>query len=461
MKTVCKRLALLLLPILGSIALLPAGEGPAQGRKRVTILHTKDMEVLTAAEVRELGFTDYPDIPEAENAAWDYIEAMNRMKIPGSGDYHPACEKEWDKWQSYAGSPPLREFPDAAVFAPLLADNAEAMAAIARATAKERGAFPVHAGAKNFIWGTLLPHLGGARSLARLVRLDALQHFSQGKQADAVRGLAQMFALSRHLRYDTFLIGGLVRVAIVSITHRTALQMAQDPRCEEATLRAIEACLREAEAALPRSDESLKSERLCNLFMVRYMVSPKGIGDMGEFGLPFKGDPDPDWAATQSRAARLLLPDRLVIADFEAWWERMLARVDKPFPEYRKAAAEQGNDLGTRDWNLLASLLLPALGRAHEAFVICQSENRLVRSACLLLLHQRQKKAWPQAIGEIPELAKPEFQDPLTGKPFLYHLQPNGGRLLYSPGTDLVDNGGDGDLETGRKDGKDLVIRFE
>lgn len=457
MKTVCKRLALLLLPILGGLGLLSAGEDPAQGRKRVTILDQKDMEVLTAAEVRELGFPDYPDIPEAENAAWDCIEAMNRMKIPGHGTYHPACEKEWDKWQSGVELLPLREFPDAAVFAPLLADNAEAMAAIARTTAKERGAFPVHSGAKDFIVGALLPHLGGARSLARLVRLNSLQDFSQGKQADAVRGLAQMFALSRHLRYGTFLIGGLVRVAIASMAHWTALQMAQDPRCEAATLRAIEACLREAEATLPRSDESLKSERLCNLIMVRYMVSPRG---MAEFGLPFKGDLDPDWAATQSRAARLLLPDRLVIADFEVWWERMLARVDKPFPEYRKTAAEQGADLGTRDWNLLATLLLPAIDRAHGAFVACQSENRLARAACLILLQQRQRKAWPQAIGEIPELAKPEFQDPLTGKPFLYRAQDKG-CLLYSPGTDLVDNGGDGDLGTGKQDGKDLVIRLE
>jgi hypothetical protein len=96
----------------------------------------------------------------------------------------------------------------------------------------------------------------------------------------------------------------------------------------------------------------------------------------------------------------------------------------------------------TRPWNFLAKQI-PSSAPGPDTFVRAQTYLNLAQLACALerycLIHHQ----YPERLEDLaPQFIRRTPQDFLIGQPLKYRRTPDGRFVLYSVGSDRVDNGG-------------------
>jgi len=154
----------------------------------------------------------------------------------------------------------------------------------------------------------------------------------------------------------------------------------------------------------------------------------------------------PDGQRIRAAILRIVLPDRTVAAHFNAFYDR-LESVCSP----RLSAAEVAKRINDGSflracyempkWDILAPLLLPALGQAVLKYIDADARRRLSEGVILLRQYKNKHGQWPDRLDEIKAFQTPAMTDPYTNRAFVFKRKKNGW-ILYSVGANLRDDGG-------------------
>ena len=88
---------------------------------------------------------------------------------------------------------------------------------------------------------------------------------------------------------------------------------------------------------------------------------------------------------------------------------------------------------------VLSSMLLPSVGKVATRIGFAQTAVDHARIACLLEMQKLEHKKHP---AQLTGLKAPVPNDPYTGKPYVYKLDPKGWYELYGVGRNQKDDGG-------------------
>jgi hypothetical protein len=402
---------------------------------------------------KAVGDGPYAGMPEW-NAAVAWIEAPERQAAIGTlraAAARPAF-----------GFPAAREFDgeDERLFG---ADAARQMRELI-ATRDDPTKFPM--------LGVLLPQLATVRSAARILTVDALRAAELGDGGRFVDDIEAMVRMSVHVADGRILIGDLIGIAVRSIAvdrSLAALEWKPD-LLNAAQLARLQRAFESVPPALRRLD--LGAERLMWVDLEQRLYTDDGHGN-GWFRLdrtallPLIGAVEStsrgvndlfEGRATQAAslaaamlsgpAAAMIVADRRTTHEFfEHWATRIEDASALPLRDHAKVTAvdrEFHEAVAADPVNLLLPrLLMPAFGRAAQAFATDRARCDAAAAVCAVLRFRADTGAWPARAEDLAPTYLPTVPlDPWTGTPIRMANGADGFRM-WSTGEDGRDDGGD------------------
>ena len=325
---------------------------------------------------------------------------------------------------------------------------------------------PVAAGAPpRRLIDVLLPHLGGLRTIARLLEADA---WLAAKRGDADRFLADidaMLAIADHTEEHTTLINQLVAVAVrVLAFERIMGTIGSHPDLlDESALERLGKRL----AQISRDGESrldLTGERhfFEDIIQRVYTDDGKGNGLFTAAGSAMLASKE--WYRSQpvsrpkpsageritTGATRLYASDRRTVTEtYERFLDGAARWGEKPLWErgtnddaWLEATKVSASSFPQDPGMMMVSMIAPAYTNAYTA-VETQHMQREATAVAIALARFRAKHGdWPTTLSDlVPDLIEAVPVDRFTGDPLRYTLTDEG-PLLYSVGMDRDDDGG-------------------
>ena len=368
-------------------------------------------------------------VDEESNAANLWLEACvqfegdeytaQSMPLPvvgGAVEEVPTPGTEWDRLE------------EAKAF---LQNYEEAMALLHEAG--ERGGYATFPRDFSRGFAMEMPFLPRVRAGARMLDLEAHVHAHRGNTEGVMQSLKAMSAATKALEYETSLVGQLMKLALQRLLVARTLELLPYVDFNDSQLAELQAMFR---------DVNLKDSLKEALVGERVM----GITAFKEYGV---GPRDEDLGVYLDSVTQ-------VIDGLEQPWPVAIQNADRVAADLN---AKISSSLGKMRY-MTTALLYPATSSATKAMATGQAGLVVAET---LLAAQRYQLAHGQYPNQVEELV-PEFLprvplDPLDGKPLRYKLS-NGWPVVWSLGSDLVDDGGVGDLQ-GRPDFVARLIPIE
>jgi len=388
--------------------------------------------------VKALGFP-WTDVPDAENAAAFYIKGANALHA--SGDVGTPW-REYDYVQKNPWDPALTGL------AKKLDASRAALNYYRQGSTKKLCQLPFNK--SPILAGMLLPDLGQARNACRLLAAEARRFESQKKFTEAVDTYLAILRIgSHHAKYGRTLIDHLVGIAGMSIGLNGAFYGVCRHTYPPAELKRFLAELDKLADVMPDYARAMQSERAFGLGCIDDLMR-LGSGGAQLLQAMNVNAPVVPGSPLTVRITRIVLPDRTIKADMGRFYDRHIAAAKQP--AYSEAARrDYAKDC--KPWNVLAQMLLPALGRARDEGEKVRARYHALRVVLALKLYRAREGAYPdQLTWLVAERLLPKIPpDPFSGKPLRYKLL-QGKFLVYSVGPNFTDDGGSveaPDRETG------------
>jgi hypothetical protein len=286
--------------------------------------------------------------------------------------------------------------------------------------------------------GTLLPNHQNVREVAQLLSLDALDLALQGKYDEALASCEACLMLSRVMDEDPFLIGQLIRIAVVAISNGMIQRTLSLGEASDAALARMQKAVEHQMTDL-RILHSLRMERWSIHQTMVYITQGKATAE--EFAL-FGGEKSsiPGWNYVQAvlgrEVARREHPSLLKTMN------RVVDIAQLPLPEQIDAEIEFDKGLA-RSGGPFTRLLLPAMSKVNSAARRNVCAARAMHALLAVERYRLRHGKWPGALAEcVPEFLEKEPLDPIDEKPLRYKILPDG-VVVYSIGNNRTDDGGD------------------
>jgi hypothetical protein len=393
--------------------------------------------VVPDKELRALGF-DVPDVKPEENAAYDYLNAIEAYHPIQRGDPLDRVRDEVMRsgWSDEAG--PLADY---------IERNEKALEWIRKAAAKDVCHFPVLLRQGETLEdtspsGIMLPYLSSMRELARFLVTVGKAHEYEGDFGDALDVYLLILRLGNHAAQDPTLIAGLVGIACDAIGCRAIEQCLVRNEIDETVLAEAQKQLAALAGGRPSVVVSMHGERAWSTSIIEYLI--KHPGDVGDLA---------DTTDGQSTTWRVAMTAMLVTeegraqirADVKAFWEAMDKAMVMPLPEFiETGAGDKPIDKAKARKvppNIMAQLG-PSLGRARETFARNDVSWTVLDVEFALALYAAADGQYPQSLDELKDLMLSDGVDPYSGKPLHYRLEADGSYTIWSVGENLIDDGG-------------------
>ena len=393
---------------------------------------------LSDEEVRALGLP-FKRLAASDNAAVLYLEAMAKVEPIPRSQSKVCMTVINDGWK--ADRPDMERLLEANGDSLLLTKDGGAKAECqfplaCLSDAQTVTAFPL-----------VLPHLARARSLARLMALDARRQQAQGEPEATMACTLAAYRLGCHIRDNGTLISALVGIAIDSIAAPVALQLLQSgeltgPQCAQfATM------MWEIHSRHTPLQTALESEKLTGLDCLKDASTLRNMARAIKPLAPLAEAIPPDGPGAQAfvAAIRAELGSQYdqMIADLandrvQAFEDRM-----KQLRSDAKADAEALREQPALAGRMMAGIFMPGLRRSLTAFREDQVRMRALAIVAGLQSYRGKHRKWPESLDDLVRDYLPEVPvDPFDKekKPFCYQLTKAGLRF-YSVGPDRTDDG--------------------
>ena len=304
---------------------------------------------------------------------------------------------------------------------------------------------------------TLLPELGHSRQLARMNAARMFLAAQAGDEAQRLAAFQEMLASARLIGAQATLIDNLVAVAINALACGELRKEITDKPLSEQAARDLLAAMDRHK--LPSPAGAFDGERFSSLDMIQRTFSDNGNGSgrflpaaaaglSSDLGSPIGG---PGIASGGNRVFNvlgLLEPSR---AETEARATQIFDHFVKlaSMTRTQRAALAGPDPTANLERFKILSLMVPAVGKALESNDQIASELAATRIMLALEIHRARTGSYPATLAELaPAILAEVPLDAVNDKPFGYRVLEAGADhrghlyLLYSCGTDGVDNGG-------------------
>ncbi len=276
---------------------------------------------------------------------------------------------------------------------------------------------------------------GAMRELARTEAYFIQAAFLRNQPAEAVERAAALSQFANQISRDGMVIDYLVGVAIKSI----AIEPVRRNFARITQRQPLERLLRWA-----RQEEQNRPS-LVNIMQSEQEYGRAVILVMYQNGVPI----DP---STIEWWERIRILNQLIIKtsvrEYEASMERVKAYAAKPFWQQNPADYP-------RPWHPLNQTIIPVFQSLSERDAELQARTRLLGCAAAVRLYRIRTGRYPSKLEQLH--LGDLIIDPFTGKPFIYRVDARKGFLLYSVGSNGVDDGGRCSYASGGSDKGDLL----
>lgn len=396
--------------------------------------------VVPDEEVRAIGF-DVPDVKPEDNAANDYLKAIDAYHSIERGDPLDRLRDEVMRsgWTEEAA--PLADY---------IERNEKALEWIRAGASKDVCHFPVLVPLGKTLdetspAGIVLPQLSRMREFARfLVTVGKSSEF-EGRHGDALDTYLLVLQLGNHAAQDPTLIAGLVGMACNAIGARAIDQCLVLNEIDEETLARVHKRLAELAGGRPSVLVSMRGERAWATSIVEYLIRhPELFADF----VDVSGE-DGHGKVWQLAMTAMLRSDEgraQLRADVKAFWDAMDKAIAMPLPEYIRTGAgeEPVNNAKARKAppNIMA-LLGPALSRSRIQFARNDLAWTVLDVEFALSRYAAAHGQYPESLDALKDLMLSDGIDPYSGEPLHYRLEADGAYTVWSVGENLEDDGGE------------------
>jgi len=391
------------------------------------------------------------DIPDQENAAWLYLQAVNALPVEPEG-------RAFEQQYSAALKDPWGPAQDEEFYA-WFQKTEEARELFRKAAAMPRCQFPVltaKAG-QTFLAALMMPQLSAMRQLARLMAIEGRLLEQQGKVREALELYLAAFRMGGHLGREPILITGLVGIACQGIGCKAIRDCLARHDMQKDVLAWLAGELGALEGKLPDGSAWIAGERAMAV-QIAGMAPDEALAAIEAPG-PTAG---PLRSFMKSRAFHILWPDRTIRRDFDRFYNAVERLAQLPPWECAAAIRRQPEEKfvaeHVKDWNVLPWMLVPAFERAEVRYIQNAADFSALRLGVALRLYRADHAAYPDTLDALaPDYLAVLPPDPFSGQGFHYRREADGW-VLWSVGPDQDDDAGrEGEARRG-EDG-DLVYR--
>lgn len=307
-------------------------------------------------------------------------------------------------------------------------------------------------------WGILLPHLARIKSLTRVTHVRALAELEMNRPEEALMDLKLGFRISESIHEEPILIDHLVRLATVGINLQTIREGLIRHRWTDAQLAELEKQLQSINL-LAEYHLAMRGERA---------LSTSGLDWMRQQGfkinaMNYLGDEE---GGGRSSGSFVVFPS--------GWFYQNMVAMSRLHKDYtlkavddkaHRVSADLCQELETAltssprgPYNIFASMLMPALGKAARKTARMQTAVDSARVACALERYRLAKGNLPEKLDElVPGFIAAIPNDVIDGQPLRYRRADDGGYVLYSIGWDKADSNGEIVLSKGANPGVDIA----
>jgi hypothetical protein len=292
-------------------------------------------------------------------------------------------------------------------------------------------------------WAILLPHLKHIKDTCQRLSLKAAAELAAGQAEQAFADITLGLDLADTLKREPIIISYLVRIGAVEMAIRPLWEGLAEHRWSDKQLESLQARLQQYDffADLKLPVESEQAAVLLTVDLFRHRGSLGGNGDLG----------------TPNSWVMHLIPGgwfdfeqlnycRLLHEGFDPIFEsqgKINAR------QIEASAREQVTELsgtGFERWihhRVIATLMLPALGRLAQKSSIAQTTVMQAATACALERYRLTNGQFPETLSSlVPRFMAQLPSDLFTGEPHKYRRSADGQFVLYSVGWNGSDDGG-------------------
>ena len=384
-------------------------------------------------------------------------------KAPSTSNWVKAQRVDLAAWQAfYRGSnnlfaaqsgPPTNYFP---IAKEPQAPAADVLLALSKFEANRQLLIAAAARPQARFWvnydagfGTMFPHLARLKASSQYLSLHANAALKAGDKVTALEDVRILFRLMETFRGEPILISQLVRIAMLQIALQPVWEGLADRQWTEADLSVIESELGKLDF-LADYQLAMRGERACEIWAVDYIHREALAGFDEMFG---RNEPSgrPELGRSLGRALFRLVPagwfDQNKLSLCRLQEEYMLSVVVLEDRRVDPSTAAKGDTViehqEGRLFNMLARILLPALGRAAEKSARAQTSVDLARVACALERYRVANGQFPETLaGLAPKFIEKLPHDVINGEPLKYRCTDDGQFVLYSVGWNETDDGG-------------------
>ena len=384
----------------------------------------------------------YTRVPRDENAALVYQEAFKARVQPA---------KEAEALLPIVGEaeePPIGEGLSGEALAAArqhLSDNQRTLKLLHEAAGMDRSRYPV-----DFTQGLATPMVHGSklRHAARLLRLEAVVHATDGESGQAAQSIIDILQSAGSLKNEPSLISQFVRMACQFEAIESFRQTAALTRMSRGELKRLAKAFKRAQDGAGRS---MKRGMVASVTTILSIDDKDLRGFVGSGGLrsTTAGHLEGAWHITSFllyELSGLADMDRMEIAGYV---ERVGGIFDRP-PSGRLAAARSieknlrpsGTSAIGSSLHVLRGLALPAMSQTVEAHLQSLARLRSARGATAVERFRLDHGRLPKDLSELTsDYLDSVPTDPFDVKPLRYRATEKG-YVIYSVGEDGKDDGG-------------------
>lgn len=399
----------------------------AAAPKKVYVVRGEKFRTVPAERVRELGL-DWKPIPPEKNAA---------TLLLGAAELYKACPADLNTARTQALKRPWGD--DLAKLRPWVKRNEPVLALVREAVERPECRFPLlsRTGELQQLFAALMPQLSAMRELARFCVIRGHGFEGAGRTRQALECYLLALRLGRKMIGEGFLITDLVGIAIEAIGLKATVDCLDRADVDAATLTWLAKGL-DGVAEKPLSWRGAMEGERAGVRQAIFFL-PDLIGAPAP-AFPGGGD------LVRSRLFRIVVPDRTMVAEVNAFYARLLALDEKPkwvALRETRALRRRGRDMeGISRWNFMAYMLMPAILRCVEKYAQAEANLDALRIATAVLRYRKDTGRLPPDLAALtPKYLPRPLLDPFTGKPFIYRQTATAWKI-YSAGANLRDDGG-------------------
>ncbi len=407
-----------------------AGAGP---KAETITIEGKTYSVVPDEALRARGY-ELPDVPRDQNAAFDYLRALEAYWEPEGltrDDELWHAIGNW-RWSGKAG-PQVREY---------LEENRKALALIEAAASKPQCHFPFlleegqTLGEDTPLGGLMLPYLGKIRGLTRFLVVEGKAREFEGRTADALDAYMLALRIGGHVAQDPFLISGLLGIACTEIGRRPIEQCLLRHELDEETLAQAQTCAFEIGKGRPDVRIGLGGESVFSTDAVERIIRDPDIVMNFFEELPT--------AEQKAWIARLKTKEgqEELRREARAFWDEMEKQLELPFAEFVATLEEVGKGASSKRRSPIMEQVMESVERGRIQYGRADLSWNVLDVMFALARHKAKHGAYPETLEEAKGLMLSDGTDPYTGKGLKYRLEEDGSFTIWSVGENLKDGGG-------------------